>query len=450
VIDTNVFLHNNSETVINGFADNTIIISGTVLEELDRHKTDGGEVGYNARHAAIELDKLRRNGNLLKGVKTKNGGKVMVEPDGVSAKNLPLGFSLEQADNRIISTCIYLNEKDPKHKVILVTNDILMRICATACGVNVQEYLNSIVEDSGYKGYCDLNVNDSFIDALYEKGYSELSSDLKEGLLENEFVTLHNGIQSAMSVFQNGRLQLIRNGQPVYGWVKPMNVLQTYAIWALRQPAEKIPLVILLGPAGSAKTFLSLGVGLDETYVAQDRSECPYYKMIIARPSQNAFRNEGFLPGDLDNKLHYLYQNFYDNIENLLIGDGKQKDSHSQIQMQMQDMIDEGAVEISSLSFIRGRSLKNVFLITDEAQNAGKTLIRDVITRAGENTKIVIAGDPDQIDIPTLDRHNNGLVYAAESMKGSPLCSIINFEGSENAVVRSRLARDSVMRMQMH
>lgn len=450
VIDTNIFLHNNPQSVIDGFDDNIIIICGTVLQELDHHKTDLGETGFNARETCRLLDEINKQGDLIRGVPTKSGGMITLEPDGISQDLLPHGYSIERPDNRIISTCIYLRKIiRNEQKVVLVTNDTSMRLNATACGVEVQEYWNSIVEESGYKGYTDIDVDSEVINSIYKSKTVEIDS--VEGLLENEFVTLHAGNQSALSIFRNGRFRLIPSDQKLYGWVKPKNALQSYAMWALTAPAEEIPLVILIGPPGVAKTFLSIAAGLDQTYVAQDRSGSPYYKMLISRPSSNAFQNEGFLPGSLSDKLHYLYNNFYDNIENLLLGDDRHREDHTQIQTQMEDLISDNVIEITSLSFIRGRSLSNVYMIADEVQNASKTLVRDIVTRAGIGTKVVLAGDPDQIDLPSLDRHTCGLTFAAESMKGDPTTCIINFTGcDEKAIVRSTLSRRAAHNMRLH
>lgn len=451
VIDTNIFLHNNPKSVIEGFEDNIVIVCGTVLQELDHHKTDIGETGFNARETCRILDSLSNKGDLIKGVPLDNGGKVMLETNGISQDLLPKGYSIDRPDNRIISTCIYLKNSKSRHKVILVSNDTSMRLNAKACGVEVQEYWNSIVEDSGYKGYTDMDVAPEIIDTLYRDKTVQPDSLSTESLLENEFVTLHSGKQSALSIYRKGGFELIPPSQTLYGWVKPKNALQSYAMWALTAPAEEIPLVILIGPPGVAKTFLSIAAGLDQTYIAQDRSDCPYYKMLISRPSTKAFQNEGFLPGDLQNKLHYLYNNFYDNIENLLLGDEKHKEDHTQIQTHMQDLIDDDVIEITSLSFIRGRSLRNVYMIADEVQNASKLLIRDLVTRAGFSTKIVLCGDPEQIDLPSLDRHTCGLTFAAESMKGDSTTCIVNFTGcDEKAIVRSELSRRATQKMRIH
>lgn len=449
VLDTNILLQY-PDAMLNGFDDNDVVITGTVLQELDKKKTVGGDVGFYARKTARILDDIRNKGDILKGIPLENGGHLMFEPNGVDQKYLPAGFNIEVPDNRIISSCKSLQEKNPDQEVILVSNDIYMRLNATACQVKVQEYFNSVIEDSGYKGYIDIDVDSELITDLYQSRKIEfpLSDHPDLQLLENEFVTLHCGSQSALSVWRRGHLELIQE-RKLCGWITPRNALQTYAMWALTQPAEDLPLVILIGPAGSSKTFLALAAGLDATYTSQRRSDAQYYSMLLSRPVGNSFDEIGYLPGDLDEKLHFLYQNFYDNLAIILKGNGKDGEEHAQIQQQIDDLFDSGVMEVCGLNFIRGRSLMNSYMICDEAQNAsggaGTGAIRDVITRVGMGTKLVIAGDPTQIDVPTLDKRNNGLIYAAEAMKGDPTTAIIVFGEGES--VRSTLARNAIRRM---
>ena len=444
VLDTNILLEY-PRAMVDDFADNTVIICGTVLQELNAKKNADGEAGYNAREAGRILDSLRQQGDLLDGVPTPSGGKLVFAPNGVTQENLPEGFSIASADNRILSACITLNKQDRKNHVILVTSDVLMRLSATACGIETQEFRKIMVDDSAYEGHTTLSVVPDVIDTLYkEKMIPAELFGIADELYENEFVTVNAGSSSALTVHKKGGLFLIP--QQNIGWIRPKNALQTYAMWALTRPAEELPLVILEGPAGVAKTFLSIAAGLSGTYTAQKRSEADYYKMIITRPVADAFdggQGTGYLPGGLEEKLHYLYQSYYDNLGVILRGG--EKEDEGQIQKEIDDMIEDGVIEVGSLAFIRGRSLMNTYLVCDEAQNASKTLIRDVITRAGVGTKIVIAGDPSQIDVPTLSKRNNGLVTAAEYMKGSPLCAYIKF-GAE-ASVRSPLAKDAIKRL---
>lgn len=444
LLDTNILLQDPS-CICNGFADNNIYICGTTLQELDRKKASGGDAGYNARECIRVLDALRSKGDLLSGITLPSGGMLYIEPDGVKQEYLPDGFDLKNPDNRIISTCIHLNKRMPDCPIILVTNDISMRINASVCGINVESYRNSIVEESGYKGHIDIDVSEEIIDELYKNGNVPVPEEIYAGLLENEFVTLHCGQQSALSVHRNRALHLI-TPITLFGGVKPRNAMQTYAMWALKAPAEEIPLVILMGPAGTAKTFLSLAAGLDDVYVSQHGGGL-YNKILISRPTAESYQEIGYLPGDLSTKLSPLLASYYDNIEILLTKSGTERECKDQLNQQINDIFSEGIVEVCGLSFIRGRSLMNSYVICDEAQNSSKTLIRDVITRAGAGTKIVIAGDPSQIDVPTLDKRNNGLVYAAEMMKGSPLAAIIQFDAANS--VRSPLAREAIQRLKI-
>lgn len=461
VLDTNVLL-SDPKAMIHGFEDNEVVVCSTTIQELDSKKRVGGELGYNARQCGKILDDLRLKGNLIEGIKNEAGGVTRIEPDGIDQSLLPLGYSTDVPDNRILSTCIYLASKAAEkgkkgHPVVLVTDDVLMRISATAAfsnsryDIGIQGYRNSHVADKdlGYTGWREIQVVKTSIDRMYEKkiaAWEDIKLKAEErrkadfdNPTENEFFTMKNGQQSALTVFQNGAFHLIDQPQTLCGWVKPKNQLQTYAMWLLKN--KNIPLKILIGEAGTAKTFLSLAAGLDDT-IATRRGGSFYDKMLISRPVFG-FDSIGYLPGDLDEKLHYLYQSFYDNIEILLKRGGKE--DKEQIRMQMEDMFETGLIEVCGLSFIRGRSLIGTYLICDEAQNANSTLIRDVITRAGADTSVVLAGDPKQIDISTLDSHNNGLVYAASRMKGSPMCGIIRFPAQMS--VRSPLAKEAAERM---
>ncbi len=440
LLDTNILLQNPNS--IFGFDDNKVWLCGTTLQELDGKKTAGGEIGYNARECVRVLDKLRESGDLIKGVKIGKG-TLLVEPDGVSADNLPNGFNITIPDNRIISTCAHLNKR-LKSKVILVTNDISMRVNASICGINVEGYRNDQVEDSGYKGHCDLACTEGDIDELYASGKIELTDC---DLIENEFVRMKVGQKSALGVYRKGAVELIDTKKlTLFGGIKPKNYMQSFMIWALLQPADELPLVILNGPAGTAKTFLSLAAGLHQTYVSQRRYEGDYNRIIISRPSADSYSEFGFLPGDLKRKTEPLLASFYDNAEIILSGKGKDsyKEGKSMSGMQIDELLDSGIVEICALSFIRGRSLMNSYLIADECQNASKTLIRDIITRAGEGTK-VICGDPNQIDAPALDKRTCGLAYAYSRMIGDPLSCCLTLD-AENSV-RSKLAKSAIKRL---
>ncbi|MGN0241643.1 MAG: PhoH family protein [Candidatus Weimeria sp.] len=455
ILDTNIIL-NDPHSITGGFADNNVIITSTTLQELDSKKRMGGETGFNARQCGKILDNLRQKGDLVKGVKNESGGITKVEPDGVYKDLLPTGYSMELADNRIISACISIKKRQGSSRkpVILVTDDILMRISATAAfsyagvKIGVEGYENSHIADKDtlYNGWCEINTDKETIDKFYKQKsltaddiilVEKTDDDINEPV-ENEFFTFRADSQSALTVYRHGRFMLINPEQSI-GWVRPKNELQTYAIWMLKN--KDIPLKILIGSAGTGKTFLSLAAGLDGTLGTKKEGRI-YDRILISRPI-TGFSEVGFMPGDLDEKLHYNNLSYIDNLERL--AKHGEKEDREQIEMQVNDLFESKTIEVCGLSFIRGRSLSDSFLICDEAQNANSTLIRDVVTRAGEGTAVVLAGDPNQIDIGDLDRRNNGLEFAAARMKGSDKCAILRFPAEVS--VRSPLAKEAAERM---
>jgi PhoH-like ATPase len=447
VLDTNILLH--SPNAIYGFGDNTVVLTATTIEELDAKKKDGGsgEIRYNARESARILDGLRTKGDLIKGVPLENGGKLKIELDGIKDENLPQDYSLKRPDNRIISACVSLKQES-ESPVILVTNDAFMRIKASVCDIQVEEYKNDhVVSDEFYTGRIVLDVSPNVINQIYttKKMSVEdiyISDDQEFEWIENEFVTLKAGTQSVLCVYKKGNLHVVKNLTNVFG-VKPRNAAQTYFLSALLAPADEVPIVIGIGPAGCAKTFLSLAAGLDQTY--DSKSNRQYDKILITRSNVMADADFGYLPGELEEKMLPLLAPFFDNLESLLRGSSGE--DSSQIRMQMEDMLETKVIDICPLAYMRGRSITNSYLIVDEAQNATKSQIRDIITRAGKGTKIILLGDPEQIDNHLLDRWNNGLVFAAEKMKGSPLCAQLTF--TDNESVRSELATEAIKRLDL-
>lgn len=441
VLDTNIVLTDPS-AITEGFDDNIVILTDTSLQELTVQK---GELATKAKEACMVLDDLREKGNLIEGIPNEHGGKFLLQVNGALKANLPLGYSFERPENRIIAACIGIAKKEYKLPVIFVSDNELTRVSATICAANagvkltVQSYKNSEI-DVDYSGHSDIDVAGSLIDELYTK--KTILIPKGKTFYENEFVTLHAGKQSALSIARDGQLKLIRE-QTLYGGIKPMNYLQTYAIHALKAPPEEIPLVCLLGPAGTAKTFLSLAAGLDETYASAVGGESKYYKMLVSRPNNlTSDPGIGYLPGDMNEKMEPLLAPLYDNMESILMDKGKIDRKH--IQTHIEDIFDS-IIEITALSYIRGRTLRNTYVFCDEAQNATRNLVKDLITRAGDGTKIVLCGDPDQVDAPHLNAKNNGLVYAVDLMKDSPYSAIIKFDASQS--VRSPLAKDAIQRM---
>ena len=450
ILDTNILL--DSPRAIFGFDDNTVIITGTTLQELDSKKTAPGELGFNARETCRIIEKLRLKGDLTAGVPMDNAGvfKVILN---AGQWHMPSGYSEDKPDNQIINTVLDIkkNQGHMFNQVILVTNDTSMRInasvCAAACCFSdfVESYRNDHVSSAEmYTGKRELQVSKEAIDYIYKNKMlppeAIFRGDIPEPV-ENEFFILQSDQSSALAVYRNHELKLIDTKTLHPCHVQPKNASQTFALWALMQPVEEIPFVILKGPAGTAKTFLSLAAGLDQAY--DSRAHRSYDSVLISRNNVMADADFGYLPGELEDKMNPLLAPFFDNLESLLRGNSDE--DRECISRQIEDMIDSGVIEICALAYMRGRSITNKFLIVDETQNATRSQIRDIITRAGSGCKIVICGDPEQIDAHNLDKLNNGLVFASEKMKGSPVCAQISFTEEES--VRSELAKEAIKRL---
>lgn len=450
ILDTNILL--DSPRAIFGFDDNTVIITGTTLQELDSKKTAPGELGFNARETCRIIEKLRLKGDLTAGVPMDNAGvfKVILN---AGQWHMPSGYSEDKPDNQIINTVLDIkkNQGHMFNQVILVTNDTSMRInasvCAAACGFSdfVESYRNDHVSSAEmYTGKRELHVSKEAIDYIYKNKMlppeAIFRGDIPEPV-ENEFFILQSDQSSALAVYRNHELKLIDTKTLHPCHVQPKNASQTFVLWALMQPVEEIPFVILKGPAGTAKTFLSLAAGLDQAY--DSRAHRSYDSVLISRNNVMADADFGYLPGELEDKMNPLLAPFFDNLESLLRGNSDE--DRECISRQIEDMIDSGVIEICALAYMRGRSITNKFLIVDETQNATRSQIRDIITRAGAGCKIVICGDPEQIDAHNLDKLNNGLVFASEKMKGSPVCAQISFTEEES--VRSELAKEAIKRL---
>ena len=468
VIDTNVLMSN--PNALFGYEENKIYLVGTVLQELDKHKTDEGERGYNARQAiksinsivskAIEgktKDEIRKLLTVDGIPLNEQGGVLLFEPDGVDIDNLPKGYTLDRSDNKIISSCIYMNKNYCMHNnVTLLTEDAAMYLNALNCGIHTENVRNEQIKYTGYSGHVNIEIKSwKVIDKFYKSNEDIAANNIAEiqkleyPLYENQFVTLTSGNQSVLTVYRKGYLHKIPDQFLSDYKIKPLNKMQRYAIWALTNP--DIPLVILEGPAGTAKTFLSMAAGLSQLDISNvygkdmsDRNnENKYGRILISRPNNKTSDADfGYLPGSLEEKMGPLVASYMDNLEEIL-GDKDTpiKDTRATIE----DMMYSRLIELCPLYAIRGRSIHNAYLICDEAQNATKGLIKDVVTRAGKNTKIIVAGDPTQIDNTSLSLHNNGLVYLKNCMKGDPLCAIIRFENDN--CVRSDLAENALNRM---
>ena len=460
LIDTNLLL-SNPETIF-GFEENNVYLCGTVLQELEKFKNESStERGFNAREsiriiknlikdACEDKTKEEKQKTLAAGLDLPGGGKLFFEADGVSVDNLPKGYSLDNPDNRIISSCVHMNKNYLRdNNITLLTNDGACYVNSLLCGVDSDTVRNEMVKDTSYTGHLDLEIEDwKVIDTLYETGTYDLSkikeiTELDYPLLANQFVTITSGTKSVLTVFYRGVLQMIDHNS-LHNGIKPLNKMQSYALWALLNP--DISLVILEGPAGTSKTFLSLAAGLEELDVGEHKDNENYKTLLLSRPNTNsADQDFGALPGDLEEKMSPLLASYTDNLKQIISFRHSNDMTQREINDQVADYFEAGFIEVCPLYVIGGRSITNAFLICDEAQNSSKNLIRHVVTRAGKNCKIVVAGDPRQVDAPHLDKKNNGLVYLKDSMKGSANCAILKFDTIN--CVRSDLAEDAISRM---
>lgn len=456
VLDTNTLM--TSPNALFGFADNDVVITGTTLQELDAHKGDPGERGYNTRETVRLLESLRKQGSLIEGVKTWDGGCIMLEPDMVDASVLPTGYNIDVPDNRIIATVLKMGQSEKyQMPVILVTNDLSMKINASACGALVEGYRNESIESSSNEQYSGKRfidtVTDEDIDSLYAAGKEGVEAAFTgaDNLVENEYLIMKGSNKSAIGIHRNGRIYIVdAKSVPAYRDIKPRNASQRMLMHALNAPVNEIPLVIAKGPAGTGKTMLAIACGLAHTYNKLSRSSSRYedndYDQILITRSNTISDNDlGFLPGDLEEKMSPLVAPFMDNMQTIFAG--KEHDLATAKQ-QIDFVMERGFVRIEAVGYLRGRSISRSYLIVDEAQNLTVNQALEIVTRAGEGTKVVLLGDPNQIDARYLDKRNNGLVFTAEKMKGSPLCAQITFE--EDEAQRSALCIEAAKRLTVH
>lgn len=452
VVDTNVLIQR--PDALECFEDNHVVLPLVVLEELDNLKKSDGERGINARKAIRFLEKYRLSGNLLQGVKLESGGMLRIEKNFIDVE-LPRDLPEEKSDNRILKVCKGLSDSCDE-QVILVTKDLVLRLKAQMLGIRADDFSAEQVgaPDGLYTGRRTVYAAEERFKEFRKKGISVedvYESDLEGNctvptLEENEFVIVQadqSSKKTQLGRVERGRIQELtyRKSHP-YG-VRPRNVGQYFLQEALMQPAKKAPLVIVKGAAGTSKTFYALAVGL-EKLVNNPTGE--YRRILVCRPNAQFDSDIGFLPGTEQEKISPLMRPVIDNLEQLIDSneDARYEDER-ELQGKIEELFDRGIIQAEALNYIRGRSIVKTYLIIDEAQNMTPGQIKGIITRAGKDTKIILLGDPKQIDRPYLDEKTNGLSYAAEYMKGSSLCWQITMLAEE--CERSALAMEAAERL---
>jgi len=427
VIDTSVYLTEHQS--INKFGIHDIIVPLKVLEEIDNHKKRQDAVGANARGIIRTLDTLRERGNLHKGVRLAKGCGI-VSVKGHEAGHLPPDLNPEQADHIIIATALTEKANNPNRKVIVVTRDINMRVICDSLGLLCEDYnLTQLVSspDRIYSGFTEVLVDDHLVDSFYNKEPVYLDEKQYKKLYPNQFIMLiseANEKKTALCKYINSNIKLQEVIQykknSVWG-VRSRNKEQLFALNLLMDP--DIPIVSLVGKAGSGKTLLATAAGLQQ--VMEQDNEPMYKRLIISRPIQPLGNDIGFLPGTMQEKMAPWLMPIQDNLQ-FLMGDDK-----STLEM----YVDKGIIEIEALTYIRGRSISNAFIIIDEAQNLTTHEIKTIITRVGEGTKIVFTGDIDQIDNVYVDATTNGLTYTIEKIKDYDVSGHITLQKGERSKV---------------
>jgi PhoH-like ATPase len=426
VLDTNVLLHD--PKAIFHFQEHDVVIPIVVIEEIDHFKKDQTEVGRNARSVSRFMDKLRAQGSLNKGVKLEGGGILKVD---VSQHALDQGlFTLDKhkADNQILA-CAQALLAVRKEKVVLVSKDTNLRIKADAVGMQAEDYTTDKVElEELYTGMGSWEVSAEKLDLLFDGG---LAADPALELHPNQFITLvdlASESHTALSRYHSEEKllrPLRRMEMPPWG-VKARNREQQFALDLLLD--DSVQVVTLVGKAGTGKTLLAIAAGLQQV-VDEER----YNRLLVSRPVMPMGRDLGFLPGDVEEKLRPYMQPIYDNLDFIVAANMEMRRRTSMTSAQLEE---GGYLSVEPLTYIRGRSIPNQYIIVDDAQNLTPHEVKTILTRAGDGTKVVLTGDPYQIDNPYVDASTNGLSFLAEHFKDLDLSGHVTLTKGE----RSRMA----------
>lgn len=461
ILDTNVLL--SDPNCFNNFQDNDVILPILVLEELDKHKGRSDEVGRAAREVNRILDKISESGSLKDGVTLPCGGtlRVMSSPTGYSAllpPELVLGSSV---DNMIIGFVLMLHKDEPN--AILVSKDINVRVKCSSLNIEAQDYLSNRATDSAEHLYTGVKVVVApydVVEMFYARDSIHVDNVTSEKLYPNQILVIKsvdadgNTIKSVIGRVKGDMLYHPRKIDQVFG-IRSRNKEQSFSVELLMDPSIK--LLTLTGKAGCGKTLLAIAAGLEQLEAMGN--DGPYQKLIVSRPVQPVGRDIGFLPGTLAEKMEPWIAPIRDNLEYLLSNkSGKRGPARGKKKMDeltggsgtsglskdpfFELMQSKGLIEVEAITFIRGRSIPNAFIIIDEAQNLSMHELKTIVTRAGEGTKIVLTGDVEQIDNNHVDTFTNGLTHAVEKFKEYDISghvTLLKGERSELATLASKI-----------
>jgi PhoH-like ATPase len=419
VVDTSVLLYDKES--IHSFPGNEVVLPLTVLDELDSFKERPGLLGESARYVNRFLDSLRAHGRLDHGVEVPGKDQSIRVLTHDPAKHDGLD---DRSDNKIIAAALEL-QRNRTEPVLVITKDINLRVKCDALGLEAEDYyrdhVKSVPEEQG--SIKSIQVIDEEIDQVYEEGSIEI--DDTGWLSVNSYVVLNGDGQgkSALCYYDGKRFHRLQEGRiKSHSDIQPRNKEQRFVMHALRK--TEIPLVCLTGLAGSGKTFLALMSGIDEMLSGK------YERIIVTRNIEPVGRDIGFLPGDIKEKMSPWLSPLMDNFRH-----------HFKDKTYFEMMMDKGQIEIAPLSYIRGRTFSNAYLIVDEAQNATIHELKTVITRIGENSKIVLMGDTDQIDTPYIDKRSNGLSIVIDKFAGSSMMAHVHLTRGERSALATYASR---------
>jgi PhoH-like ATPase len=426
IIDTNVLLHDPQSLL--SFEDNHVLIPIEVLEEIDRFKRESSELGQNARTVSRMLDGFRGDGSLSEGVKLPNGGRLKIAfyKNGHSGNGDGV-FNANTVDNRILSLAASIQKAQPKNPTILVSKDINLRIKADALGLAAEDYeTDRVFITDLYTGMREMSVSSAKIAEFRAK--SELVLDGGKNYFPNEYCTLTDETNAKKAVLakvdaSGAKLVPIIDCRDGVWGIKPRNREQHFALDALLD--DRVKLVTLMGKAGTGKTLLAMAAGLKR--VVNDRE---FRRLVVARPTISMGKELGFLPGSLEEKLAPWMQPIHDALE--MLSDLNMGHDHRR----SGDLMRNGSIVVEALSYIRGRSIANQFMIIDEAQNLTPLEVKTIITRVGSGTKIIFTGDPYQIDNPYVDSSSNGFNYVVSKFRDQAIAAHVELQKGE----RSELA----------
>ena len=428
VLDTSVIIYDH--LAVKNFMEHDVVIPITVLEELDNFKKGNDTKNFAAREFTRYIDKISDGNTLQDWININGKGHVMIKIEMHQSSTIDAEkvFGERKGDHKILNTAMYVAEKHPQRKVVLVTKDINLRIKAKSLMLNAEDYETGKIKDVNeqlYTGRSEIQkVSTEVINEIYEKGSALPDKVLKKNKPNsNHFYVLRNGSKSVLASYNPTKDLMERVKKVTAFGINPRNAEQAFALDAIMNP--EIKLVSIQGVAGTGKTLLSLAGALEQRRT--------FHQIYLARPIVPLSNKDiGYLPGDIKSKLNPYMEPLWDNLK-YIKNQFNEKDKEYK---QISEMVEHEKLVVCPLAYIRGRSLSNVFFIVEEAQNLTPHEVKTIISRAGENTKMIFTGDIYQIDTPYLDTQSNGLSYLIDKLKGQSLYAHITLEKGE----RSELA----------